>query len=234
MSRTHAWVLALVVISVAGGCLTVTPGGALSPSASTTASPSASATELPRPTRSRRPRPTATLPTVTLAPTAPPTTAPTAPPTTATLPPTAPPTSGGELDFLLPPVYPAVQLTSGFQPDPHTLSVTAGGPVDVAYLGGSCVGFATSEPTFELAYTNGAQSLLRFYFVGTLSRDSTMIINKPDGEYVCADDTFNTVHPSIDFDSPETGTYDVWIGAFVGGTDVAGTLSVTEIADNHP
>jgi serine protease Do len=131
-------------------------------------------------------------------------------------------------------VYPAVQLTSNFLPDPHTLSVTAGGPVDVEYLGGSCVGFATSEPTFELDYTSGSQSLLRFYFVATLSRDSTMIINKPNGEYVCADDSFNTVHPSIDFDSPATGTYDVWIGAFVGGTDVAGTLSVTELADNHP
>jgi uncharacterized protein YraI len=136
------------------------------------------------------------------------------------------------LNFSLPAVFGSTALTSGFVPDPFTISLTAGGPANVAYLGGGCSGFTTSAPSFSVNYTAGAFPLLRFYFVG--AGDTTMIINSPSGAYTCVDDSFGTLNPTIDFNSPATGRYDVWIGTFSSGGSVGGTLFVTENSANRP
>ena len=66
------------------------------------------------------------------------------------------------------------------------------------------------------------------------SGDTTMIINTPGGSYVCVDDSFGTLHPTIDFNSLTSGRYDVWIATFGPGASVGGTLRVTENSGNHP
>jgi len=190
------------------------------------------------------------VPSVTLTPTSPATsTTPTSSPTTdttttatwtptATEPWTATPTVTetpavvATLNFSLPPVYGSSALTSGFVPDPFTVGVTGGGPANVSYLGGGCTGYTTSAPSFSLNYTAGAFPLLRFYFIG--ASDSTMIINTPGGSYICVDDSFGTTNPTIDFNSPASGRYDIWVGSFNSGGAVAGTLYVTENTANHP
>jgi hypothetical protein len=136
------------------------------------------------------------------------------------------------LDYSLPPNYGSTSLTSGFVPDPHTVGITSGGPVDVSYLGGGCSGFATSAPDFSVNYTSGAFPTLRFYFIG--SGDTTMIINAPNGSYSCVDDSFGTLNPTLDFNSPSSGRYDVWIASYASGTFISGTLYVTESTGNHP
>jgi hypothetical protein len=136
------------------------------------------------------------------------------------------------LNFSLPPVFGSTTLTSGFVPDPFTTVVTAGGPADASSVGSGCGGFTTSAPSFSVNYTSGAFPLLRFFFTG--GADTTMIINGPSGDYRCADDSFGTLNPAIDFNSPASGRYDVWIGTFSSGGSVGGTLSVTENSANHP
>ncbi|WP_119070467.1 SH3 domain-containing protein [Aggregatilinea lenta] len=142
------------------------------------------------------------------------------------------PAAVATLNFSLPPVYGSSSLTSGFVPDPFSVGATAGGPANVAYLGGGCSGFATAAPTFSFNYTAGAFPTLRFYFIG--SADTTMIINAPSGSYYCVDDSFGTLNPTIDFNSPSSGRYDIWIGSYAMGTSVGGTLYVTENTGNHP
>jgi hypothetical protein len=136
------------------------------------------------------------------------------------------------LNFSLPPIFGSTALTSGFVPDPFTVGITAGGPANVSYLGSGCTGFATSAPSFSVNYTSGAFPTLRFYFIG--GGDTTMIINSPSGSYFCNDDSFGTVDPTIDFNSPSSGRYDVWIGTFAAGGSVGGTLHVTENTGNTP
>ena len=136
------------------------------------------------------------------------------------------------LNYSLPANYGSTALTSGFVPDPHTVGITSGGPVDVSYLGSGCSGFATSAPDFSVNYTSGAFPTLRFYFIG--SGDTTMVINSPSGSYNCVDDSFGTLNPTIDFNSPSSGRYDVWIGSYASGAFVSGTLYVTENTGNHP
>ncbi|MBE2271222.1 MAG: SH3 domain-containing protein [Anaerolinea sp.] len=169
--------------------------------------------------------PTATLPmTFTPSATLMATNTPTA---TATLPGPQP-----TLNFSLPPNYGSTALTSGFVPDPFQVGITSGGSVNVTYLGSGCRGFATAAPDFSVNYTSGAFPTLRFYFIG--SGDSTMVINSPSGSYFCNDDSFGTLNPTIDFSSPSSGRYDIWIGSFSSGTFISGTLSVTESTGNHP
>ena len=184
------------------------------------------------PTTTGIPSPTATN-IATVTPTATETLAATATATaTATPTNTATPAIVATLNFSLPANYGSTSLTSGFVPDPFTTAITSGGNVDVSYLGGGCTGFATSAPDFSVNYTAGAFPLLRFYFVG--SSDTTMIINSPSGSYTCVDDSFNTLNPTIDFNSPSPGRYDIWIGSFATGGGGGGTLFVTENSGNHP
>ena len=136
------------------------------------------------------------------------------------------------LNFSLPPVYGSTSLTSGFVPDPFSVGITSGGPANVSYLGGGCSGYTTSAPSFSVNYTAGAFPLLRFYFIG--GSDTTMVINTPGGSYVCVDDSFGTLNPTIDFNSPSSGRYDIWVGSFAQGAPVPGTLYVTESTGNHP
>lgn len=142
------------------------------------------------------------------------------------------PTSAPQLNYSLPPNYGSASLTSGFVPDPYTVGITGGGPVNVSYLGGGCSGYATSAPDFSVNYTSGAFPTLRFYFIG--NGDSTMIVNTPGGSYYCVDDSFGTLNPTIDFNSPASGRYDIWIGSYAPGAYVGGTLYVTENTGNHP
>jgi uncharacterized protein YraI len=170
---------------------------------------------------------------VTFVPTTQPAPATATPTPTATFTPTATQNlPSPTLNYSLPPVYGSTALTSGFVPDPFTVGVTGGGPAYVGYLGGGCTGYTTSAPSFSVNYTSGAFPTLRFYFVG--SGDTTMIINSPSGSYYCVDDSFGTLNPTIDFNSPSSGRYDIWIGTFAPGGSVGGTLYVTENTGNHP
>jgi uncharacterized protein YraI len=167
----------------------------------------------------------ATPPSATFTPT---TVLSTATPTATSAAPTAVPT----LNYSLPPTFGSTSLTAGFVPDPFSVGITSGGVVDTSYLGSGCYGFAAVAPDFSVNYTSGGASLLRFYFIG--SGDTTMIINTPGGSYVCVDDSFGTLNPTIDFNSPSSGRYDVWIGSYSQGAFVPGTLFVTELSGNHP
>lgn len=147
---------------------------------------------------------------------------------------TVTPTAGAvaTLNFSLPPTYGSTALISGFVPDPFAVGITAGGPANVSYLGSGCVGYTTSAPAFSVNYTSGAFPILRFYFIG--GGDTTMVINTPGGSYACGDDSFGTLNPTLDFNSPSGGRYDIWIGTFASGGSVSGTLYVTENTGNHP
>jgi hypothetical protein len=142
-------------------------------------------------------------------------------------------TSGGQLDYSLDPNFGSTSLSSGFVPDPHGVGVTSGGSVDVSYLGSGCRGYATSAPDYSVNYTSGAFPTLRFFFLAS-SGDTTMIINAPDASFYCADDSFGTLSPTIDFQNPSSGRYDIWVGSYSSGDLISGTLYVTENTGNHP
>jgi hypothetical protein len=138
-----------------------------------------------------------------------------------------------KLDYQANGKYGEANMSAGFSPDPYSIGMTAGGNVDVSYLGGSCSGFASTSPDLRINFGGGGSSLLRIYFVGT-NGDPKMIVNDPYGNFYCVNDSFGTVNPTIDFNNPAGGTYDVWIGSYAANTTVTGTLYMTENSGNHP
>ena len=115
------------------------------------------------------------------------------------------------------------------------LTAVSGGPIAVSYLGGDCKGFAEPNPDYEIHYTAGVLSMLRFYFVATGGAgDPTLIINDTASNWQCNDDSFGASNPSIDFSPPLSGFYDIWVGSFQSDEFISGTLFITELDSNHP
>ncbi|KQW81867.1 hypothetical protein [Brevundimonas sp. Root1279] len=123
--------------------------------------------------------------------------------------------------------YGEVYLSAGFTPDPHAINLTAGGSID-AYtdtdLPGACVGNISDAPDYEVTYSAGSLPLV---FRTLSSTDTTLIINAPNGSWYCDDDSWGDGDAEVRFNKPQSGTYDVWIGTFGGGTASA-RLIVTE------
>jgi hypothetical protein len=138
-----------------------------------------------------------------------------------------------KLDYTASPNYGEANLSNGFSPDPYSVGMTTGGPVDVSYLGGSCAGFATTAPDLRVNFGGGGASLLRIYFVGS-NGDATLVVNDPYGNFYCVDDSFGTVNPTIDFNNPAGGSYDLWVGSYASNTTISGTMYLTENSGNHP
>lgn len=122
--------------------------------------------------------------------------------------------------------YGSVRLNSGFTPDPHSVSLTAGGSIDASTIGSPCTGSIARAPDYELTYTAGS---LPLYIYATASSDTTLVVNGPDGQWYCDDDSNGGTNPQVTFNTPRSGTYDIWVGTFGGGTASA-TLNITEVA----
>lgn len=132
-------------------------------------------------------------------------------------------------DTAAPATYGSVRLNSGFTPDPHSVSLTAGGSIDASTIGSPCTGSIARAPDYELTYTAGS---LPLYIYATASSDTTLVVNGPDGQWYCDDDSNGGTNPQVTFNTPRSGTYDIWVGTFGGGTASA-TLNITEVAGDR-
>lgn len=134
--------------------------------------------------------------------------------------------SGGQTpDSSLTATYGSRTLYSGFTPDPYTVSVTSGGPLQASSVGSGCTGTVARAPDFELTYTAGNLPLIFRTVSGT---DTTLVINGPNGSWFCDDDSAGQTNAEVRFSSPQTGVYDVWVGSY-SGTGGQATLQISEI-----
>lgn len=139
----------------------------------------------------------------------------------------------GEATFL------EFELAPNFLPDPFIVTALGGGEIDAATLnlGTDCAGKIESAPDVRMTWTQGeaATTGLRVFFVSDV--DTTLIIQKPDGAFVCNDDNrirgAAQLNPVIDILDTADGVYNIWIGAFSDEL-AAGYLMFTELADTYP
>ncbi len=124
--------------------------------------------------------------------------------------------------------YGQVTLQAGFLPDPSTVQVQAGGTVDATTQGlpAGCTGFVSDQPDYKLFYTPGAYSL---YIFATSSADTTLIINDPNGNWICNDDANGSLNPMLMFSNPSGGRYDIWVGTYSSGGLQPATLQISEL-----
>jgi hypothetical protein len=143
---------------------------------------------------------------------------------------TAPAATGGGIDFSGNPTYGTYNISSGFAPDPTSYTVVAGGSNPASQLGSSCSGNIANAPDVRVHYTSGSFPL-RFYVQG--GGDTTLAINAPNGQWYCNDDFNGSLSAAIDFSSPMSGQYDIFIGTYSSGDYPSANLMVTELPGSN-
>jgi hypothetical protein len=150
-------------------------------------------------------------------------------PSADTVPPSSPsPGSTGSLDVTADEAVSGSQtLDPGFEPDPVTVSVQAGGDVDLSTLslGSECVGWAVARPDVIVNFT-GSGTRLRFY--ASSSSDTALAVLDPNDGWHCNDDTDGN-NPDVTVAPSVPGTYRVWVTSYSEATAGA-TLGITEAA----
>ncbi len=139
-------------------------------------------------------------------------------------------TTGAVPDYSLDPAYGGIDLVAGFEPDPHTQAIQAGGAIDASSLGlPGCVGWIAQAPDYRVNWTAGTGQLPLIFSVAS-DADTTLVINDAQGNWVCDDDGGNAgLNPAITFAAPVSGQYDIWIGTYAQGGLEPSTLSVSEL-----
>ncbi|MEL7362423.1 MAG: hypothetical protein AAFN13_10145, partial [Bacteroidota bacterium] len=132
--------------------------------------------------------------------------------------------SSGDLNVGASPAYGNIDLAEGFTPDPYTLNLTAGGSVEVDH-GGCTYGFVASAPDLDLDYTTTGRSTL--YVYAEADSDVTLLVNLPDGSWVCDDDGLGGRNPLLAIPNAPSGHYDIWVGTY-GDEMRSATLTISE------
>ncbi|WP_312127553.1 hypothetical protein [Brevundimonas sp.] len=134
--------------------------------------------------------------------------------------------SGSTIDMSQEANFGEVILRAGFTPDPHTVTMAAGGSVSASSVDGQCSGYVSQAPDYELTYRANGSNPLTFTFAS--DGDTTLMINAPDGSFYCDDDSDGDLNPRVHFNRAQEGVYDVWVGTISGEIE-SGTLSISEI-----
>jgi len=130
-------------------------------------------------------------------------------------------------DWTRPAAFGGTELRAGFSPDPHQRNLTAGGSIAASSRFSNCNGFIANAPDYSVSYQAGSLPLI---FSVDSDRDTTLIINDPNGSWWCDDDgARSALNPMLRFDQPVSGRYDVWVGTYSQGAGVPATLFISEL-----
>jgi len=138
--------------------------------------------------------------------------------------------TGEALDPFSDPNYGQLDLAAGFRNDPATIEGIAGGPNDISttmpQIG--CFGHFSTAPDFRVQWTGSTQGLRMFFEATEEGEDSVILINTPDGQWLCNDDAHEySVNPMLDLNGYGEGQYDIWVGSYNAGSFIQGVFSVT-------
>ena len=124
-----------------------------------------------------------------------------------------------------------VTLAPNFPVDPTTAAGTAGGSVQASSLDSNCAGWVSSVPD-HLLVTTGSFSMLRVMVRSP--EDTTLVIQKPDGSYLCNDDISpGNINPLVTGPFP-AGTYKVMVGSYEQNGNSSYTIGFSELSSVVP
>jgi len=121
-------------------------------------------------------------------------------------------------------------LAPGFLPDPQVVSGTSGGSESATTLGVGCIGFVARTPDHFLQVGGAGFPSLRVMV--SSDTDTTLVVRRPDGTFLCNDDSDGT-NPMVEGNFPP-GQYRVWIGSYAQGQNGSYRLGVSAQAGMTP
>ena len=124
------------------------------------------------------------------------------------------------------PTYGDVRLSAGFDQDPWAKHLIAGGGITPS-MGGCSYGYVADAPDVDL-YWDGSGSTLYIYVMSKGDVDATLLVNTPDGGWMCNDDSFGDSDPFIVIPNAPSGLYDIWVGTY-GSDPFGATLFISEL-----
>lgn len=133
----------------------------------------------------------------------------------------------GTPNYGLQPSYGTLNLNAGFQPDPRVVNLQSGGNIEASSFNSNCRGFIASAPDVRVNYNAGGYPLIISVASNT---DTTLVINGPNGQWYCDDDSGNGTNPSIRFNGPQSGQYDIWVGTYGSASTAPASLYVSEVS----
>lgn len=144
--------------------------------------------------------------------------APTAPPGVPGVVPAAP---GADSNFG------TTTLATGFMPDPNIVAGRSGGARDASTLNAACNGWIDANRPDHLFNATTPYTALRI--LGHSAQDITLVMQKPDGTFVCNDDSEMT-DPILVPGAMPAGIYKIWVGSYQQGAFADYKLGFTELS----
>lgn len=114
--------------------------------------------------------------------------------------------------------YETFDLSTGFNPDPAQGTGVSGGPTET-----EC-GYVAEDPDHVMTLYSDF-SYLRINAEAWNGGDITLMIQRPDGEFICSDDVYG-LQPEVTGYDVMAGTYYIWVGDW--GESDNYTLSISE------
>lgn len=111
------------------------------------------------------------------------------------------------------------------------MTIMPGGDDSVGDLDAACSGFIYAPgPDIELTIDRDFRPLGIFVDANI---DTTLIVNDPDGEWHCNDDSMvlGNSNPGLQFSKPKEGIYDIWVGTYAKGEAGDAKLVITQEDD---
>ena len=171
---------------------------------------------------------TPTPPPAPVVPTVPPPTMPMVPP--PVVPPGMPvvqPGAAGDSNFG------TVTLSTGFMPDPKIAQGRSGGARDASTLNSGCAGWIDAnkpDHIFVAQTAFGANFRILAHSTRQPMQDVTLIVQKPDGTYLCNDDAVApATDPIVAGNTLMPGIYKIWVGSYQQGEFADYRIGFTEL-----
>ena len=136
--------------------------------------------------------------------------------------------SSGSTMAAMPSNFGTITLAPGFMPDPSTAEGTSAGTVDASTMNPECRGWVGNQPDHVFVASSAFTNLRIMAAANTSGDDITMVIQKPDGTFLCDDDGGDALDPMITGAMP-AGTYKIYVGSYGQGQRIAYKLGITEM-----
>ncbi len=126
-----------------------------------------------------------------------------------------------------------VMLSTGFMPDPKVAQGRSGGARDAATISPGCAGWVDAnkpDHVFIAQTAFGANFRILAHSTSQPQQDITLLVQKPDGTYMCNDDAAPpATDPIVTGNSLMPGVYKIWVGSYQQGQFADYRIAFTEL-----